>query len=63
MEDSETTADDIAFDDGKEHDNAGHLSDQLKDGFFLWLRRFVTFISFGPGILGFLWLVGRILKR
>lgn len=27
------------------------------------LRRFVLFISFGPGVLGFLWLIGRILKR
>jgi hypothetical protein len=63
MEDSETKADDIAFDDGKEHDNASQLGDRLKGGFILWLRRFVTFISFGPGILGFLWLVGLILKR
>lgn len=27
------------------------------------LKRFVLFLSFGPGVLGFLWLLGRILKR
>lgn len=27
------------------------------------LRHFVLFISFGPGVLGFLWLIGRILRR
>jgi len=27
------------------------------------LRRFVLLVSFGPGVLGFLWLIGRILRR
>jgi len=27
------------------------------------LRRFILFVSFGPGALGFLWLVGKIFKR
>ena len=27
------------------------------------LKRFVLLVSFGPGVLGFLWLIGRILKR
>ncbi len=27
------------------------------------LRRFILFVSFGPGVLGFLWLVGKIFKR
>lgn len=26
-------------------------------------KKFVLFISFGPGILGFLWLLGKIFKR
>jgi hypothetical protein len=26
-------------------------------------RRFVMFLSFGPGVIGFLWLIGRILRR
>ncbi len=27
------------------------------------LRRLITWISFGPGVLGFLWLIGKIVKR
>ncbi len=26
-------------------------------------KKFISFISFGPGVLGFLWLIGRILRR
>lgn len=26
-------------------------------------KRVLVFISFGPGVLGFLWLLGRIFKR
>jgi hypothetical protein len=26
-------------------------------------KRIVMLISFGPGLLGFLWLIGRILRR
>ena len=26
-------------------------------------RRFVLFLSFGPGVIGFVWLIGRILRR
>jgi hypothetical protein len=27
------------------------------------VKRLFTFLSFGPGVLGFLWLIGRILRR
>jgi len=27
------------------------------------LKKVVTFICYGPGVLGFLWLIGRIFKR
>ncbi len=27
------------------------------------VKKFLTFLSFGPGVLGFLWLIGRILRR
>ncbi|MBS2006120.1 MAG: hypothetical protein JST01_03715 [Cyanobacteria bacterium SZAS TMP-1] len=27
------------------------------------LKRFILIVSFGPGVLGFLWLLGRIVKR
>ncbi len=29
----------------------------------LFLKRAVAFICFGPGVLGFLWLMSRILRR
>ena len=28
-----------------------------------FFRRLVLFVCCGPGVLGFLWLIGRILKR
>jgi hypothetical protein len=28
-----------------------------------FLKKLVQFICYGPGVLGFLWLIGRILKR
>jgi hypothetical protein len=27
------------------------------------LKRFIAFVCFGPGVLGFLWLMSRILRR
>jgi hypothetical protein len=27
------------------------------------LKKVVSFVCYGPGVLGFLWLIGRILKR
>ena len=27
------------------------------------LQKLVVFICYGPGVLGFLWLIGRILRR
>ncbi len=27
------------------------------------LKKIMSFICYGPGVLGFLWLIGRILKR
>lgn len=27
------------------------------------MKKFALFLSFGPGVLGFVWLLGRILKR
>jgi len=27
------------------------------------LKKVIVFICYGPGVLGFLWLIGRILKR
>lgn len=46
--------------DGWDHEHAMETSRDLLQNL---LRRFVLFISFGPGVLGFLWLIGRILRR
>ncbi|MBX9940256.1 MAG: hypothetical protein K2Y32_13430 [Candidatus Obscuribacterales bacterium] len=27
------------------------------------LKRFILIVSFGPGVLGFLWLLGKIVRR
>lgn len=60
MQDFETSQDetDALADDGKIP-----LSLRLNVMSKTFLKRFVIFVSFGPGILGFLWLLGRILKR
>ena len=36
---------------------------QLGDSLQKWLRRTIVFICYVPGVFGFLWLIGRILKR
>lgn len=36
---------------------------QVKEYSRLTLKRVVAFICFGPGVLGFLWLISRILRR
>jgi hypothetical protein len=35
----------------------------MKQYMKLILKRVVAFVSFGPGVLAILWLLGRILKR
>lgn len=37
--------------------------DDVKERFVELLRRVILFICCGPGVLGFLWLIGRILRR
>jgi hypothetical protein len=58
MQDFETQADDSeasAADDG--------ATQRSKDVFRDLLKRFILVISFGPGVLGFMWLLGRIVRR
>ena len=38
-------------------------SEKAKTAFEKMFRRVVLFVSFGPGVLGVLWLIGRILRR
>lgn len=39
------------------------LKERTGSAFRKSLKRFIAFISFGPGVLGFIWLIGRILRR
>ncbi len=60
MAEFETTAEGSDVSSEDERDRLPHRANA-------WLRamarRLVLFVSFGPGVLGFLWLIGRILKR
>lgn len=61
MQDFDTqTGDDTEANESSER---GSYKQRFKEFARFLTKRFVLFISFGPGILGFLWLLGRILKR
>ncbi|MFN8554173.1 MAG: hypothetical protein U0103_22075 [Candidatus Obscuribacterales bacterium] len=61
MQDFDTTTDDATTDESEEcHESKREKFRLLAKGA---LKKFVLFLSFGPGVLGFLWLLGRILKR
>lgn len=45
-----------------DEDEKESLSERSKGWMNATLKRIVLFVSFGPGVLGFLWLIGRILK-
>lgn len=61
MQDFDTTTDDS--DAAGADDERECKRQRLRDFWKLIAKRFVLFVSFGPGVLGFLWLLGRILKR
>lgn len=48
--------------EASEHGDKESLAQRSKGLLDASLRRLVLFVSFGPGVLGFLWLIGRILK-
>lgn len=56
--DSTAEGTDVSSDDERENHSSRHGS-----WWSATVKRAVLFISFGPGVLGFLWLIGRILKR
>ncbi len=64
MPDFDTTTDDDATTEENENEE-GRESNREKFRLLAKgaLKKFVLFLSFGPGVLGFLWLLGRILKR
>lgn len=39
------------------------IRERLWDFLVRMTKRFVLFVSFGPGVLGVLWLIGKIFKR
>ncbi len=59
MQDFETQADDSEAKGEEQVDALERSKNMLK----YMLKRFILIISFGPGVLGFLWLLGRIVKR
>ena len=65
MQDSETT-----MNPGNARQGAAAAEDErenararLWDFLVALFKRFILFVSFGTGVLGFLWLLGRIFKR
>ncbi len=59
MQDFETQAEDSEAKDSEHTDALERSKGMLK----YMLKRFILIVSFGPGVLGFLWLLGRIVKR
>jgi hypothetical protein len=59
MQDFETQAEDSEAKSEEQVDALERSKNMLK----YMLKRFILIISFGPGVLGFLWLLGRIVKR
>lgn len=58
MQDYETSNDSSSsFDD--EVESANHAGDFIRALF----KKLVVFICFGPGVLGVLWIIGRLFKR
>ncbi|HEY9678967.1 MAG TPA: hypothetical protein V6C76_13240 [Drouetiella sp.] len=64
MQDSDTTTNDEVVENEQDNEESGE-SNRDKFGVFAKkiLQKLVLFVSFGPGVLGVLWLLGRILKR
>ena len=61
MQDFETQADDS---EAAVHGHESVDTLERSKGLIKYLvKRFILIVSFGPGILGFLWLLGRVVKR
>lgn len=60
MADFDTTTDGATEVSEEERES---LADRSRGTAKYLLRRFVLLVSFGPGVLGLLWLIGRIIKR
>jgi hypothetical protein len=63
MEDFETATDEETTVNSETDETPAGKRFNLRDFGRTFSKNFVLFLSFGPGILGFLWLVSRILRR
>lgn len=59
MQDFDISQDEDISDDRHNGSNRDHLLDLFHN----LLKKLVVFISFGPGVLGVLWFLGKIFKR
>jgi len=59
MQDMEAIMDDgsLASDDHEA------IKERIWDLIVFAFKRFVLFVSFGPGVLGVLWLIGKVFRR
>lgn len=60
MTEFDSTAEGTDVTGDEERENSSH---RTKSWWSALVKRSVLFISFGPGVLGFLWLIGRIIRR
>jgi hypothetical protein len=58
MQDFETTTEDASSDS-----NRAELRERVVTVLVNVFKKFIIFVSFGPGVFGLLWLIGRIFKK
>lgn len=63
MEDFDATAEQVQDDNDTQDEERAARRARFREFVKSLIKKFITFISFGPGVLGFLWLIGRILRR
>ncbi len=63
MEDFETATDEETTATSETDETPAGKRLNLRDFGRSMTKNFVLFLSFGPGVLGFLWVVSRILRR
>lgn len=59
MQDFDTKTQEPGSSKEQHHEPKARLWDLIR----YLIKRIVVFVSFGPGVLGVLWLLGRIFKR
>jgi hypothetical protein len=57
MQDFDVTIDDDSIEPRAERFERARAASRVA------VRRFLMFVFFGPGVLGFLWLIGKLFKR